>query len=186
LLSYSDQIRQNELRYQGNLRGWKATQISQSQLLALPAEEFEWHKAMNPHFKAAFEGRDPETLKWKWVAQLVPTKTFAAVTQNNVTEYLPCFTHPSEKGFVVTLDGKNYRPKFAFKNVQFVNEIPEDGKPKSFLDAQVAAKERAHETLAAAQDVKRAQQTGITTTNTPIGKMMDAAKSEWVASKTSR
>ncbi len=185
-MGFSDLENFAKMKYLGEFRGYQATEISQAYLLGCSAEEFEFHRIVNPHFKAALEGRDKQTRLANWAKQLVPAKVYAEVTRNGVTMHSLCYTHPDMAEFIVRLENGEYWRASAFAGVRFVDEIPDSGKPKNFQEASDVAKEKAFATLAAAQEIKRSQQTGIEVTATPLGAMADKAKQEWAASKTAQ
>lgn len=183
-MGWSDLENENRLRYEGQRNGWKTGPISQSQLLSLPADEFEFRRLVDPqNFQLALEGRDKQSLMEAWAKKLVPTKIYAEVTRGGVTMHSQCHTHPDMEGFIVRIANGDYYRAEALAGVRFVDadKVPQESAPQSFQAAQAAAKERAHANLANAQEIKRGQQTGITTTDTKLGRMMDAAKQQKVA-----
>jgi len=181
-MGWSDLENENRLRYEGQRRGWKTGPISQSQLLALTADEYEFRRVVDPkNFQLALEGRDKQTLLDNWAKQLVPAKVYAEVTRNGVTMHSRCYTHPDMDGFVVRLDNGEYWRASAFAGVRYVDEIPDSGKPKNL---QQAKEQHTQEGIAAANERderRRGMQTGIEVTATPLGAMADKAKQIHVA-----
>ena len=181
-MGWSDLEKESRLRYEGERAGYKVRPLSQLDLNVMAATELLWHQHFNAlNVKKAMDGTDDAT-QWKQImSECQPTKIFAAINQGSV-KYFPCFIHPKQPSWmVIKLGGRLQRPEFATGFVQFVDEIPANNKPQNFQQASDAAKEKAHAILAAAQEIKRSQQTGIEVTATPLGAMADKAKQIHVA-----
>ena len=189
-MGFSDIEKENRLGYEGWRLGYKIRPLTQAQVLEMNSSELSWHQHFNAKaVRAAMDGTDPETVKRKFEARLVFANRYVKVEQSNGTAYAECFTHPDrpDLGFIIRLkDGNYYQPESQWKNFSYVSELPASDAPATLRDAKIQHDQKAHETLAAAQEIKRAQQTGIATTNTPIGAMADKAKQIHVAQLTSR